>query len=197
MSTRIIVGDSILKNVRNISDCHIYSLSGISIFELSTKICEILSVCPDTRVIMIHAGTNNMSSHSVSKILKEFENLIDQIKPKYPNIPLLLSSILPRPCDDVHMSAKIEYTNCLLRDLCVRRKCFYVASTKVFFKAGKLCHELFVDGLHLSKEGTKRLRQFFCQRLAELGTKPSNPYCHSYYLRRCEWQSTNIKTKYA
>jgi lysophospholipase L1-like esterase len=196
MSSRVVIGDSILKNIRNINDCHIFSLSGASLDEISSKIDEILTHCPDAKTLLVHGGTNDLNNQSVAQIITKYEHLIDKFKSKYPNMSLQLSCILPRPGDNIHINSKLDQVNHLLRNLCVAKRCFYVASNKVFYRSGSLCPDLFSDGLHLSMLGTKRLRQFFCQRLSELGCKPANPFCYASYLRRTEWHHKNLSLRH-
>jgi lysophospholipase L1-like esterase len=189
----MIVGDSILKNIRNIYDCHIFSLSGASLNEISTKFDEAIFHCPEAKTVLIHGGTNDLINQDVTSMIAKYEALIEKIHSNHPNISLQISCILPRPRDDASIDMKRKRVNHLLRDLCVKKRCFYVASDKVFYKSGKLINELFTDGLHLNMTGTKRLRQFFCQRLSELGAKPTNPFCHAHYMRRNEWQNSDLK----
>jgi hypothetical protein len=95
MTSRVIIGDSIVKHVRNINDCNVYSLSGISLGELPPKIDEIMSSLPTITTLLIHCGTNNLERSSVTEIMQKFQTIIDQTKLKYHRTSLLISSILP------------------------------------------------------------------------------------------------------
>jgi lysophospholipase L1-like esterase len=124
--------------------------------------------------------------------MQKFQTIIDQTKLKYHRTSLLISSILPWADASDSMNLRIELINSKLRDLCTQNKCHFVASYKVFLKKGKVEPGLYIDGLHLNIHGTKRLRQFFCQRLSEMGSKPTNPFSSAFYLRRAQWQGVSI-----
>jgi lysophospholipase L1-like esterase len=191
-STRIIVGDSILKNIRNINDSSIYSLSGITIDELTNKIGQIVSNHVNCKTILIHCGTNNLGRHSTPQIISKFQELISTIQTKNPLIRILISSILPRISQDPDMNAVTDHINHLLKELCAKNGCHFEASYKVFYKKNKTDPNLFTDGLHPSMTGTKRFRQFYCQRLSEMGNKATSPFSKHLYLRRSEWQHVDI-----
>jgi hypothetical protein len=74
-----------------------------------------------------------------------------------------------------------------LKKVCSEWGVKFVATYKMTIRAGKPVTELYADGLHLTELGVKRVRQFFCMRLSEMGNKPLNARESSIYLKRWQW----------
>ena len=70
------------------------------------------------RSVVMHCGTNNIDTSSSDKISVGVVTIARSIFRRYPNIEIIVSSLLPR---DIHWSArrvKINETNDYLRDYC-------------------------------------------------------------------------------
>jgi hypothetical protein len=186
---RLVLGDSILKNVRHIKDCAVYSLSGINLEELTRMVRQNPDLCKNYKTILIHCGTNNIQKDSKETIVLKFKLLIDEIRIINPSVNLLISDILARPIDHTSHGQRVIETNCLLRGKIPLWNCHLVASHKISFRNCKPVPELFLDGLHLNQNGTMKLKQFLSQRLSEYGTKPISHRCSSLYLRRHQWSN--------
>jgi lysophospholipase L1-like esterase len=199
-TSRLIIGDSILKNIRYVRDCNTISLSGAKIDELSRFLFFHTSILNNTECILIHCGTNNINKNTPSEIVSKLESLINKIKETNPTLTILLSAILPRPIDNTTTGESVKYVNMELKKLCPLWGVCFVASYKMMFRRGTPVEAYYQDGLHLNENGTRRLRQYFSQRLADLGKKPENDLMKSIYLRRSEWSNINqikfAKVKY-
>jgi lysophospholipase L1-like esterase len=187
--SRLIIGDSILREIRYIRDCEVISLSGIKLEELLKYLKHQTNRTIDAKSILIHCGTNNIERDEPNEIVRKIKNIIDEIHSKNPSVKILVSSILPRPIDDEKNGHKVKIVNGQLKRKCVEWGAYFLASHKLMLKLGKPQVKFYRDGLHLNKDGVKRLRQFFSQRLAERGTKPRIDQHKTLYLRRADWSS--------
>jgi lysophospholipase L1-like esterase len=187
--TRVIIGDSIVKEIRHIRDCNIISLSGITLDELHRFINRIRTPVEHAQTVLIHCGTNDTGSSSVLNIVEKFKNIIHLLKSLNGAAKILISAILPRLRDDVDTGPNIKLINFELRSNCRTWGAEYIASNRLLLHSGKPVAKYYCDGIHLSSQGTKRLRQFFSQKMAELGTKPVEDLGTATYLRRPEWSN--------
>jgi lysophospholipase L1-like esterase len=195
-ANRLVIGDSILKNVRHIRDSSIFSLSGITLDELSHLIPILLDLSPNAKCILVHCGTNNIGRDDTDAIIMKYQSIISAIASIKPSVKILLSSILPKFDKESNPDESVSEINSILWEKCKEWKCEFVASYKVVCRREKPCPVYFYDGIHLNKEGTFRFRQLLLQRLSELGTKPRSVFSSATYLRRNQWQGnvlTNLK----
>lgn len=136
--------------------------------------------------LILHVGTNdiqNTTVHVINEnpqkieeekggILSDFGNLIARIKNKKASIRIIVSSILPRPCDH-------EYSNDLIKDINKKLRLelapdlgfHFVESWKAVSKFGTFRRYLYAKndrGLHLNTEGSRRLRYFFLRVISTI-----------------------------
>jgi lysophospholipase L1-like esterase len=188
--SRLVLGDSLLKQVKYINDCDVYSLSGAKIEELTNFIVKNHSIVSKPASVLIHCGTNNISVDSEDCIISKFERMIEIIRTLNGKAKILISSILARPVDHSKYGLKCAKINKILRDMSKTWNVAFVASHKITLKFGKPKTEMYYDGLHLNAAAVKKFRQFISQRLCEYGTKPSILISGSnYYYRRIHWSS--------
>jgi lysophospholipase L1-like esterase len=185
--TRVILGDSIVKNIRHINDCNVISLSGSTFDDLSNLIAKYPEIISKASSILIHCGTNHITVDSPGTVLTKFCILTNLIIAINSDCKILISSILPRPRDDSTFGDKVKDVNKLLKLECSKKKFSFLMTNKLFLKHGKPIESYFYDGLHLSTSGNMRLRQMFSQRLATLGNKPTMQTCDYCYLKRHQW----------
>ena len=96
----IIVGDSIIKNLPPIDGVVIKSFRGDTIAQLTNRIDKGQVNLSPFDYIIIHVGTNNIDKrHSYGNIIADYGNLIPTIKKQKRSIRIIMSAILPRPCD--------------------------------------------------------------------------------------------------
>jgi lysophospholipase L1-like esterase len=187
--SRLIVGDSIIRDIRYIRDCEIMSLSGIRLEELAIRIRRIIPETQRPNTVLIHCGTNNIERDDPESIGLKIKEIIDEIKRPCSSTTVIVSAILPRPRDDELVRHKVKNVNVKLKANCPSWGAVFIATHRLMLKYGHPQSCYYRDGLHLNKEGTKRLRQFFSQRLAERGNKPTNDQTKTTYLRRSQWSS--------
>jgi hypothetical protein len=187
-NSRVIVGDSILRNVRYVNDCNVYALSGIRLEELNKFLSNNKSIITKARSILIHCGTNNIVSDSEPTIIDKFKIILTTLTNYNKDAHIMISTILARPLDHNKYGPKCASINRRLRELSKVDNFSVVMSHKITLKAGKPITDMFYDGLHLNQPAVKKLRQYLSQRLAEYGSKPESIISgKTYYLRRCEW----------
>jgi hypothetical protein len=103
----LILVDSIGKYSTEIRDAEILSYKGETIGEFIHKIrYNIIKLNRYTHVIVL-VGTNNVLNNKPVEILSLYSTLIHLIKQKYKNIIVGISSILPRPKDQIVITLHI------------------------------------------------------------------------------------------
>jgi lysophospholipase L1-like esterase len=185
--SRVILGDSILRNVRNINDSNVISLSGSNFADITNLIMKYPIIISNAKSILIHCGTNHITKDPPNDIMIKFCSLIKAIKEINSDCAIVISSILPRPLDDNNSSKLVIDVNKLLKLECRKQNLSYIATNKLFLKYGSPLSDYFYDGLHLSPAGVMRLRQMFLQRLSSLGNKPTTHTSVSLYFKRFQW----------
>jgi lysophospholipase L1-like esterase len=183
----VLLGDSILRNIRHISDSNVISLSGSTFSDLTNLISKHPSIISNASTILIHCGTNHISKEPVHNIMTKFHSLIKAIRDSNSKCKIIVSSILPRPLDDDSSNIIVKDVNNQLKAECTKQNMFYIATNKLFLKSGKPVSEYYYDGLHLTSTGVMRLRQMFSQRMAALGNKPTTHTSAAVYFRRHQW----------
>ena len=163
------MSDSIAKYVTDIRDTKVCAFPGINVSRLTQKILN-GHVDLNSAYIILHVGTNDINSLTVSEICASYSDLISVVKQKSLG-KVMVSSVLPRPIDFDVNGAKVKELNNSLERLCKSRQVQYLRSNKPFLFGGVPRREYYAirdGGLHLNLEGTKRLRQFFINTLTQL-----------------------------
>ena len=122
-------------------------------------------------MVFIHAGTNDIANGKLF-LINKIAHLIELISEVNPGIDVILSSILPRPCDIVEEDLKKDQYTQYLIEVNRRVKAWskkspgvhFVTSFKTFIRQGRVRtdQKLFaVDQLHLSRKGTWRMERIF------------------------------------
>lgn len=164
-----IISDSIAKYVKDINNAKVLPFSGATIHHIFCKIRDkTIDLTPYSHV-MLHVGTNNVVGSSSEEIQAGFSNLISVIR-DVSDCKILISSILPRPVDFHTLGVKVKEINSKLESLCKKRHVQFIASFKRYFYKNAPVRSLFAynDGLHLSFEGTRHLRQCFINVISHL-----------------------------
>ena len=105
----IILGDSIVKDLPPIDGVVIKSFPGATISTLTQHIDMGHVNLVNFDYIIVHVGTNNIANrNSYESILSDYGNLIGRIKQKKSWIRIIVSSILPRPCDHLETDQMIK-----------------------------------------------------------------------------------------
>jgi lysophospholipase L1-like esterase len=159
----LMVGDSIIKYIDNLSNCQVISYRGIKASQLGARILH--GKVPwllNKRLCIIHAGTNNMESDSVTEILNQLYFIVDTIRLLVPGIIIVLTHILPRPIDWYFTGDKLLDLNTALRGKAREWDCELIPCSKIFYDGLVPNNKLFTqdDMLHLSRKGTKALQRY-------------------------------------
>ena len=101
------------------------------------------------RVILIHAGTNDIWDRSNIEIFDKLMSIVHLLKVRNPQAKVLISSILPCPRDDAVTHVRLIELNQLLKIMAGYYPYKFIASFHRFIKNGRPYLSLFRhDGLH-------------------------------------------------
>lgn len=169
----IILGDSIIKEMPPIDGVFIKSISGATIAKLAWHVDKGHVNLSDFDYMIIHVGTNNINNgDEKGSMMSDFGNLIARIKKKKSSIRIVVSSILPRPCDHTETDKVIkDFNMCLRLEMAPDLGFHFVESWKAVSKFGTYRRYLFAKhdrGLHLNSEGSRRLRYFFLRVISTI-----------------------------
>ena len=167
-----ILSDSMAKHISGINHTTVQAFPAATLSRLQSKILS-HKASIDYKYTILLIGTNDIaSSLSVGQLLSLFENLITVIRSRS-NTKLIISAIIPRPCD-LHIDpteSKVKSVNKELKILCKRRHIQFLHTFRIFLHNNKPIRSYFAlndGGLHLNREGTRRLRLFFINVVAHL-----------------------------
>ena len=106
------------------------------------------SVFTKPRTLIFHCGTNDLdNSDENSKVCSDLLKIIDQIKAKYPECQIILSSLLPRMDNQ---QPRINKINQNIKECLKKSNVHFVSHNSVFAS-----HQHFYDSKHLNDYGIK------------------------------------------
>ena len=160
-----LISDSIAKNVTDLFNTKLQIFSGYTIARMANEIQFGKADLEPYDYVIIHVGTNDLGNlSSYDSMISDFGNLIGIIHRKKPSIYIVVSSILPRPCDyDITDKLRRRVNDYLQKSMSKSMRFKFVCSYKPFMYAGKVRRELFAKndgGLHLNTAGTDALTRF-------------------------------------
>ena len=95
-----LIVDSIIKNVSGIDGCSAQSFCGDTVSKLANKITSKVAKLLPYGYILLHLGTNAIDDRApFDNIIKDYANLLGSIRKLHPNVQIIVSAIIPRPCD--------------------------------------------------------------------------------------------------
>ena len=162
-----IVSDSMAKYIEKVTGTTVTSFPGINISRLSYKILR-GHVDLESEFVILHVGTNDINSLLAPEILDSYNDLISVVKDNS-HCKIAVSAILPRPIDYEVNGDKVKEVNKGLEIMCKERHVQFLKTFRPFLFEGKPKRELFAvrdGGLHLNREGLRRLRLFFIKTIA-------------------------------
>jgi lysophospholipase L1-like esterase len=115
-------------------------------------------------VILLHVGTNDVQSFTLSKSQVALELLIAHVRSIAPQAKIIVSTILPRPKDFTKTDAHVKALNqWMIRELPrLFSGIIVLKSFTSFLQKRQPIQKLFYqDGLHLGAEGIQVLKQRF------------------------------------
>lgn len=165
------ISDSIAKYVDGVDGMTVKSYRGATISQIETFIKQDPLNLPSYDCIIVHAGTNDINYKSVNQIMQAYKFLFRACTDMAPQVPIAVSSILPRLLDYESSKDICKQINCNLEVYCKNHNIQFIRSYKRFLHQGRPKAELYAvrdGGLHLNFEGTKQLRQCFVHVVSHL-----------------------------
>ena len=161
----LILGDSLVKNIRQLTFTDVQAFPGVNLERLLQKIdINRFAQVDGYEVIVVAVGTNNIDDCSVDQIIQDLTSVVQSIFNHNGQVKLGIAGVLPRPKDDPAKNDKVILVNKAISSYCTN---LYRAGSKVWFlpsyrnfldKAKAPISVLFAnDGLHLSDQGVEVL----------------------------------------
>ena len=107
------------------------------------------SLEPNSAVIIVHAGTNNLKSATPEVLSDEIIETLDDIKRA--NAQAVYSFISFERSDELHLNSKVIETNKILKDKLLLQGYDLIENDKILFT------NLAKDGLHINQRGFRKL----------------------------------------
>jgi uncharacterized protein YdhG (YjbR/CyaY superfamily) len=128
---------------------HHVPISGVQLFLSQAEEIISNSVFTKPRTLIFHCGTNDLdNSDENSKVCSDLLKIIDQIKAKYPECQIILSSLLPRMDNQ---QPRINKINQNIKEECSKKSNVHFVSHNSVFAS----HQHFYDSKHLNDYGIK------------------------------------------
>lgn len=146
-----VIGDSQLRYLdgtrltNNHHEVHVIADPGARIAKMKNQ----RRLEPDSDVIIVHAGTNNLKSATPVALSNEIIETLDDIKSNNPGAQVVFSSIFKRS-DELHLNAKVIQTNKILKDKLLLQGYDLIDNDNILFT------NLAKDGLHINQGGLRK-----------------------------------------
>ena len=146
-----VIGDSQLRYLdgtrltNNHHEVHVVADPGARIAKMKNQ----RRLEPDSDVIIVHAGTNNLKSATPIQLSNEIIETLDDIKSNNPGAQVVFSSIFKRS-DELHLNAKVIQTNKILKEKLLLQGYDLIDNDNILFT------NLAKDGLHINQGGLRK-----------------------------------------
>jgi len=141
-----------------------------SVFDLIKA--SILKDLDNHQLVIILLGDNNIRSFQNQREFKTLYNLTAELVEfvnSFPNVKLLLSSLLPSPATEHYTFTLFkEYNNFLLNLAILHENTYYLCTDKIFSVRGKTRNRLFSDGIHLNEIGANVLATVLIRKIKQI-----------------------------
>ena len=168
----IIVSDGIAKDVTDIDGIKLQVFHNDAISKITERLHSREVSLENFNHVLFHVGTNDVSNKvPFDDIISDFGNLLGVCREIKPCIKIAISAIIPRPVDHEESDEVVRKINSYLSKTMSKNMNFkFIRTYKPFMYMGKMKPELFdrSDGLHLSAEGTSRLRRYLLMTIASM-----------------------------
>lgn len=169
----LLLGDSLVKYVSNLNNTQVLAFKGITIEQLAVRVLQNkIPHLSNKELVLTHVGTNNVEKDSLETMVSKTNFLIDMIRAKLPNVPILVSLIIPRPKDFDKLGNKVKQYNFRMYELATVLNITCLPTYRSFLFAKSPKTNLYaVDKLHLNPDGTKTITKYFS---SSMGTPKTN-----------------------
>ncbi|XP_046339876.2 uncharacterized protein LOC124120984 [Haliotis rufescens] len=165
---RMVLGESLCRGIAgDIPNCSVISKPGANLKRMQ-KIITNLNV-KTYHSIVLHVGTNDISSFNPHRFLSEYMTLIKYLKSMNPDAVIMCCDIIPRIRDFSTTQRVVIHANNIIRHVCTVLRCKNVRTSKrfLYLGTGGPRHYLYCsDGLHLNDKGKYQLKRSFAQALS-------------------------------
>ena len=158
--TNTLIGDSIIKYVRDFPETYVQAYPGANVECIMQKI-ETGAICLyGYRFIMFHLGSNNLHNQEIGgeEMYHKFKHLLLLARSMNPGAALVLSEILPRTYEDEGMLHRRMGVNQAMEQLAEELwGVYYFRTYKAVTQVGSLWADpkfFAMDGLHVNELGT-------------------------------------------
>lgn len=157
---KLLIGDSMIRDIdaRGLANTEVKSLSGAKVQHV--RDCLDRLDVQKYQSVIIHVATNECTSDTrLSNALDEYDEMIRDVQSRAPNTNIVVSTACPRTDDGGKHQARVDRMNIKIKDIASKRGCLLVDNDKNFTHGDKSADTSVINkrGLHLNKEGTKRL----------------------------------------
>ena len=165
----VIIGDSIIKNInpKKISKKQVVkrTFPGKTAVDIKSEVKSIPTVSTPSHVL-IHAGTNDIPTHTAKECVKNIEELAVSVKKRFPDSRIGLSGITARY--DIDVNTKILEVNSKLKEVCTKHDIDFIDNKNI----DNSC--LNGSQLHLNPKGSAYLAVNFIKFIR--GNTPQSHY---------------------
>ena len=133
-----LISDSIPKFVNRCHELHVQAMPGLRFEQMLFKIKLGQLSVKNSKLVILHCGTNNFLSSSNDDILSLIERNISAVRVHNPTCIIAKSAIIQRSCDNTALSKRLQELNCLINICAVRRIASFCASTAPYWGAKKM-----------------------------------------------------------
>ena len=171
----LLIGDSIIKNVRGIKNTQVIGLRGLKIEELTGLfVNNQIPALYSKAIVVTHIGTNNLNGpDSDDDLLTRTRTLITAIRDKVPSAEIALSQIIPRPVDQDITAPRIKIYNEAIDEWRTPLNVTTIPTYRAmqFDRTPVMDFYSTDDNLHPNEFGDEALRLYLSNKLARIRNK--------------------------
>lgn len=163
----LLIGDSLVKYVKELNNTQVLAFKGITIEQLAVRIMQDkIPHLVDKKLVLTHVGTNNVEKDSPETMVAKTTFLIDMIRSKLPEATIMISLIIPRPKDFDVLGNNVRNYNYMMYDLSKNLNITCLPTYRKFLFDRRPILKLYAgDKLHLKPDGTKALTSYYSSSL--------------------------------
>lgn len=170
-SPSLIISDSMFTYLPEMRNTHLQAFRGLRSPWLINKLRNRVFSWYHYKNIILHVGTNDLFEISAGRYEKCVRDIVRELMICNPECSIILSSVLPRPCEFYSSEQYVMNFNNVLKHLASSlQNVKYMACEKSFYDKVRMpVRTLFSeDGLHLSTTGLNNIFSFVANTLAHL-----------------------------